>query len=601
MSFFADPTISRISSGTPLQNTDLGSFSFPRRLGVRFNNDYLVKNKLIGMQCKWSMYEDINFTKSLGDKFMHEDMVATDGWARCYFEGVFPKDKAYLKLDIINFETGMLVKTLYFEFKKSYQSSLDGRHYMANPITGEKCAKNGFLYEIIKTKVLDNNTKQEKTVFRRGSTTFKQEKVLNLATHGDNANLQLVDTNAIIQTSVRYSEKPKMLFLINNWLYFSINQFIILCLYKLNRLYKGFIMGFKTNEQFIAELIEKFGNQFDYSNIEYKNNVTKVSICCNIHGVFEIRPQHLLRYGCKKCNLEKRREQGLRKFLDKAIKTHNNKYDYSKVEYVASNKKVCIICPIHGEFYQDPTSHGTIGQGCPKCANIVGGLKRSGANSIAHRENVKEKRKNTCLERYGATSWSSSKHGREVQRQIVLESDMLERMERTCMKRYGSRNWSSSEIGRKTLSSIMGDSEMIKKIHDGLMKTGRYSKSKCEDNCYQLLLSKFNEFDICRQYKSALYPYRCDFYIKSIDAYIELNVNWTHGFHFFNENDEFDKLRLDYMKLKSITSPYYKNAIHVWTVSDVLKRKTAIKNNLNYLVFWKYDLSDVKSWLNTLP
>lgn len=29
---------------------------------------------------------------------------------------------------------------------------------------------------------------------------------------------------------------------------------------------------------------------------------------------------------------------------------HNNKYDYSLVEYKSNRVKVCIICPIHGEF-----------------------------------------------------------------------------------------------------------------------------------------------------------------------------------------------------------------------------------------------------------
>nr|DAW74796.1 MAG TPA: Protein of unknown function (DUF723) [Ackermannviridae sp.] len=39
-------------------------------------------------------------------------------------------------------------------------------------------------------------------------------------------------------------------------------------------------------------------------------------------------------------------------FIQGARKKHGNKYDYSKVEYVNSKTKVCIICskPGHGEF-----------------------------------------------------------------------------------------------------------------------------------------------------------------------------------------------------------------------------------------------------------
>lgn len=56
------------------------------------------------------------------------------------------------------------------------------------------------------------------------------------------------------------------------------------------------------------------------------------------------------------------------KFIKKADRVHNGKYDYSKVEYVDSLTKVCIICPEHGEFWQTPQAHAR-GNGCPVCAN----------------------------------------------------------------------------------------------------------------------------------------------------------------------------------------------------------------------------------------
>ena len=56
------------------------------------------------------------------------------------------------------------------------------------------------------------------------------------------------------------------------------------------------------------------------------------------------------------------------KFIEKAKSIHNNKYDYSKVVCKNIHHKVCIICPEHGEFYQDPASH-LKGCGCPECGN----------------------------------------------------------------------------------------------------------------------------------------------------------------------------------------------------------------------------------------
>lgn len=54
-------------------------------------------------------------------------------------------------------------------------------------------------------------------------------------------------------------------------------------------------------------------------------------------------------------------------FLDKANKKHSNKYDYSKMEYIDTNTKICIICPKHGEFWQSPRSHIS-SNGCPECS-----------------------------------------------------------------------------------------------------------------------------------------------------------------------------------------------------------------------------------------
>lgn len=55
-------------------------------------------------------------------------------------------------------------------------------------------------------------------------------------------------------------------------------------------------------------------------------------------------------------------------FIRRANLKHNNKYDYSKVKFVNSQTKVCIICPEHGEFWQQANNH-LQGNGCPKCGH----------------------------------------------------------------------------------------------------------------------------------------------------------------------------------------------------------------------------------------
>lgn len=53
-------------------------------------------------------------------------------------------------------------------------------------------------------------------------------------------------------------------------------------------------------------------------------------------------------------------------FIIKSNIIHNNKYDYSLVQYVNSLTNVKIICPIHGVFELVPGKH-VMGRGCQEC------------------------------------------------------------------------------------------------------------------------------------------------------------------------------------------------------------------------------------------
>ena len=125
-----------------------------------------------------------------------------------------------------------------------------------------------------------------------------------------------------------------------------------------------------TTEQFIEKAKKVHGDKYDYSKVEYLGSQTKVDVICPKHGVFSIKPYlHIQGQGCKKCWEEKRKFNRLsttEEFIKKARKVHGDKYDYSKVKYVKNNTDVQIICPIHGEFLQTPSSHLN-GSGCPKC------------------------------------------------------------------------------------------------------------------------------------------------------------------------------------------------------------------------------------------
>ena len=124
-----------------------------------------------------------------------------------------------------------------------------------------------------------------------------------------------------------------------------------------------------TNEEFVAKAKEVHGDKYDYSKVEYKNNHTKVCIICTEHGEFWQTPSnHLSGKGCAKCSGNYKMDTN--DFITKAKEIHGDKYDYSKVEYINNNEKVCIICPEHGEFWQTPHNH-LKGAGCAKCGGGV--------------------------------------------------------------------------------------------------------------------------------------------------------------------------------------------------------------------------------------
>ena len=51
-------------------------------------------------------------------------------------------------------------------------------------------------------------------------------------------------------------------------------------------------------------------------------------------------------------------------------KVHGDSFDYSKVEFEGLTSKVIIICPDHGEFYQQPRLHLRGSNGCKTCIQL---------------------------------------------------------------------------------------------------------------------------------------------------------------------------------------------------------------------------------------
>ncbi len=123
--------------------------------------------------------------------------------------------------------------------------------------------------------------------------------------------------------------------------------------------------NYKSTEQYIAEARAIHGEDtYDYSKCIYVNYRTNVIIVCRIHGEFKkVAGHHIrLRAGCPTCS------KGIDTtiFIERSKEIHGvGIYDYSKVVYVSHEDKVCIVCRIHGEFWQR-AGHHLNGSGCPE-------------------------------------------------------------------------------------------------------------------------------------------------------------------------------------------------------------------------------------------
>ena len=124
----------------------------------------------------------------------------------------------------------------------------------------------------------------------------------------------------------------------------------------------------RTNASFVKKAQQVHGNIYDYSHTEYINSASPVNIKCRIHGVFtQLANNHIRGSGCPKC--APNNKLTLQDFLIRAVEVHGNQFDYSNVIYLNIDKKVEIICKHsqHGPFLQSAWAH-LQGQGCPKCA-----------------------------------------------------------------------------------------------------------------------------------------------------------------------------------------------------------------------------------------
>lgn len=157
-----------------------------------------------------------------------------------------------------------------------------------------------------------------------------------------------------------------------------------------------------TLETFLERARALHGDRYEYTQVEFNDLMTPVVITCSEHGPFQQKPHHhILGYGCSECGRRRRagtsdrsaQERGER-FVERARKVHDDRYDYSSTDYVTTHQPVLIRCPEHGSFSQTPRAH-LKGSGCSDCA-----LRRQSEGRRLTTEQFIEKARATHGERY---------------------------------------------------------------------------------------------------------------------------------------------------------------------------------------------------------
>jgi hypothetical protein len=125
-----------------------------------------------------------------------------------------------------------------------------------------------------------------------------------------------------------------------------------------------------TVESFIAKAKKvHLGNDFDYSRVSYlraSSIIEIIHVSCG-RSFWQTPNNHLRGHGCTHCKTKF--PLGIDGFIEKAIKVHGNKFDYSMIMEYGDNKDYlpirCTVCNF--EFYQVASNH-LGGNGCPQCA-----------------------------------------------------------------------------------------------------------------------------------------------------------------------------------------------------------------------------------------
>lgn len=249
-------------------------------------------------------------------------------------------------------------------------------------------------------------------------------------------------------------------------------------------------------------------------------------------------------------------------------------------------------------------------------------LKKYGYENNSQNLENKEKVKQTCLKKYGVTSplCNGELRDKGIQTKIKkynnLNYNNPEKTTSTCFKKYGSgRNYKAIEktmierYGKKSylstdyINNIRNSKEIQEKIQNSLRKNNTLNSSKMEIKSFELLKQKYP--DVIHQYKDNRYPFNCDFYIPSLDLFIECQYGqFHHGRPYLGTEEDLNDIEIlkenniKRCKYTGKQKSRYLSELETWTIRDVKKRNIAKENKLNYVEV--FTIEELKNFINKI-
>lgn len=239
-----------------------------------------------------------------------------------------------------------------------------------------------------------------------------------------------------------------------------------------------------TKDIFIERCLEKHGDNYDYSKVEYYKIKSHVLIKCKKHDFefYQTPGKHLESKtgGCNKCNSIGKGAMNNALFIEKSNLKHNSKYNYEFTRYEKSNSKVKIVCYTHGVFEITPNSHLN-GRGCQKC----GGNAKYEKEDLLRIFNLLYNNKY----QYDFKDYSN------IKSKIVVKCDKHSYFESTgelLINGYGCSSCGKVSIGEEKVSKYLIDSNIS------------YQKQKSFDGCVYHNKMQFDFFipskNVCIEY-----------------------------------------------------------------------------------------------------